>query len=54
MLKKITMLGEHFCFSFFCSVKVLILHQHFNTPEKGGAIRSYYLAKALVDQVEFR
>lgn len=34
---------------FLCSVKVLILHQHFNTPEKGGAIRSYYLAKALVD-----
>jgi glycosyltransferase involved in cell wall biosynthesis len=31
-------------------VKVLILHQHFNTPEKGGAIRSYYLAKALVDR----
>ena len=31
-------------------MKVLILHQHFNTPEKGGAIRSYYLAKALVDQ----
>jgi glycosyltransferase involved in cell wall biosynthesis len=31
-------------------VKVLILHQHFNTPEKGGAIRSYYLAKALMDQ----
>jgi len=30
-------------------VKVLILHQHFNTPEKGGAIRSYYLAKALVE-----
>jgi glycosyltransferase involved in cell wall biosynthesis len=30
-------------------VKVLILHQHFNIPEKGGAIRSYYLAKALVD-----
>ena len=30
-------------------MKVLILHQHFNTPEKGGAIRSYYLAKALVD-----
>ena len=29
-------------------MKVLILHQHFNTPEKGGAIRSYYLAKALV------
>jgi glycosyltransferase involved in cell wall biosynthesis len=30
-------------------VKVLILHQHFNTPEKGGALRSYYLAKALVN-----
>jgi hypothetical protein len=30
-------------------MKVLILHQHFNTPEKGGAQRSYYLAKALVD-----
>jgi len=28
----------------------LILHQHFNTPEKGGAIRSYYLAKALADR----
>ncbi|MCW5910500.1 MAG: glycosyltransferase family 4 protein [Cyclobacteriaceae bacterium] len=28
-------------------MKVLILHQHFNTPEKGGAIRSYYLATAL-------
>jgi len=31
-------------------VKILILHQHFNTPEKGGAIRSYYLAKALVER----
>ena len=28
-------------------MKVLLLHQHFNTPEKGGAIRSYYLATAL-------
>jgi glycosyltransferase involved in cell wall biosynthesis len=35
---------------FLCSVKVLLLHQHFNTPAKGGAIRSYYLAKALVDR----
>jgi glycosyltransferase involved in cell wall biosynthesis len=35
--------------SFICNVKVLILHQHFNTPYSGGAIRSYYLAKALVD-----
>jgi glycosyltransferase involved in cell wall biosynthesis len=31
-------------------VKILILHQHFKTPQKGGAIRSYYLAKALVDK----
>ncbi len=31
-------------------MKILILHQHFNTPERGGAIRSYYLAKSLVDR----
>ncbi|MBT1697264.1 glycosyltransferase family 4 protein [Fulvivirgaceae bacterium PWU4] len=31
-------------------MKVLLLHQHFNTPAEGGAIRSYYLAKALVSQ----
>jgi glycosyltransferase involved in cell wall biosynthesis len=36
--------------SFICRVKVLILHQHFNTPQEGGALRSYYLAKALVGQ----
>jgi glycosyltransferase involved in cell wall biosynthesis len=30
-------------------VKILMLHQHFKTPAVGGAIRSYYLAKALVD-----
>lgn len=30
-------------------MKVLILHQHFKTPHGGGAIRSYYLAKALID-----
>jgi glycosyltransferase involved in cell wall biosynthesis len=30
-------------------VKVLLIHQHFKTPYAGGAIRSYYLAKALVD-----
>jgi glycosyltransferase involved in cell wall biosynthesis len=29
-------------------VKVLILHQHFNTPQEGGALRSYYLTQALV------
>jgi glycosyltransferase involved in cell wall biosynthesis len=32
------------------SVKVLIIHQHFRTPANGGAIRSYYLAKALVER----
>jgi glycosyltransferase involved in cell wall biosynthesis len=31
-------------------VKILILHQYFKTPESGGAIRSYYLAKALVER----
>jgi glycosyltransferase involved in cell wall biosynthesis len=31
-------------------VKVLILHQHFNIPIKGGPLRSYYLAKALSDR----
>lgn len=30
-------------------MNVLILHQHFNTPAQGGAIRSYYLARALAD-----
>ncbi len=35
---------------FLCRVKVLILHQHFNTPQSGGPLRSYYLAKALVDR----
>ncbi|MBX2957575.1 MAG: glycosyltransferase family 4 protein [Cyclobacteriaceae bacterium] len=29
-------------------MKVLILHQFFNTPQSGGALRSYYLAHALV------
>ncbi|RZM24687.1 MAG: hypothetical protein EOO88_22005, partial [Pedobacter sp.] len=30
--------------------KILYLHQYFLTPEQGGAIRSYYLAKALVEK----
>jgi glycosyltransferase involved in cell wall biosynthesis len=30
-------------------VKALILHQHFNTPTTGGALRSYFLARALVE-----
>jgi glycosyltransferase involved in cell wall biosynthesis len=31
-------------------VKVLFLHQHFKTPYGGGAVRSYYLARALSDR----
>jgi glycosyltransferase involved in cell wall biosynthesis len=31
-------------------VNVLILHHHFKSPQRGGALRSYYLAKALVDR----
>jgi glycosyltransferase involved in cell wall biosynthesis len=30
-------------------MKVLYIHQYFRTPEEGGAIRSYYLAKGLVE-----
>ncbi|NJO01130.1 MAG: glycosyltransferase family 4 protein [Bacteroidia bacterium] len=29
-------------------MKVLYIHQYFKTPEEGGSLRSYYLAKALV------
>ena len=29
-------------------MRVLIIHQHFKTPGEGGALRSYYLAEALV------
>jgi len=36
-------------YSFLCTVKVLILHQHFNTPGEGGPLRSFYLAKALLE-----
>lgn len=28
-------------------MKVVIIHQHFNTPEAGGPLRSWYLGKAL-------
>ena len=31
-------------------MKILYIHQYFKTPQEGGAIRSYYLAKGLVDQ----
>ena len=30
-------------------MKILYVHQYFKTPEEGGSIRSYYLAKGLVD-----
>jgi len=30
-------------------MKVLYIHQYFRTPKEGGAIRSYYLAKGLVE-----
>ncbi len=30
-------------------MKVLVLHQYFKTPLTGGALRSYYLARALAD-----
>lgn len=30
-------------------MNILILHQHFNTPQSGGALRSYFLAKAAAD-----
>ena len=41
---------DHERFSFLCIVKILMFHQHFNTPEGGGAIRSYYLAMALIQR----
>jgi glycosyltransferase involved in cell wall biosynthesis len=30
-------------------MRILMLHQHFRLPSEGGGIRTYYLAKALVD-----
>ena len=30
-------------------MRVIYIHQYFQTPEEGGAIRSYHLAKGLVD-----
>lgn len=30
-------------------MKILYIHQYFKTPQEGGAIRSYYLSKGLVD-----
>jgi glycosyltransferase involved in cell wall biosynthesis len=30
-------------------MKILFIHQYFRTPEQGGGIRTYYLAKKLVD-----
>lgn len=30
-------------------MKITYIHQYFNTPETGGSLRSYYLAKAMVN-----
>ncbi len=30
-------------------MRILILHQFFNTPERGGSLRSYYLGRALLE-----
>lgn len=30
-------------------MKIIYIHQYFKTPTEGGAVRSYYLAKGLVD-----
>src|SRR5690554_1406602 len=30
-------------------MRILILHQHFKEPASGGALRSYFLARALVE-----
>jgi len=30
-------------------MKILYLHQYFNTPNEPGGTRSYYLSKALVE-----
>ena len=35
----------HLC----AGLKLLYVHQYFKTPEEGGSIRSYYLAKGLVE-----
>ena len=31
-------------------MRIIYLHQYFKTPEDGGAIRSYYIAKAMIDR----
>lgn len=31
-------------------MKILLFHQHFNTPQSGGALRSYYLATGLAQR----
>jgi glycosyltransferase involved in cell wall biosynthesis len=31
------------------AMKLIYIHQYFRTPEQGGAVRSYHLAKGLVD-----
>lgn len=43
-------MNECLRFFFIWGVKVLVLHQFYNTPQSGGALRSYYLAKALAEK----
>ena len=35
---------------YYLRMKVLYIHQYFKTPQEGGAIRSYYIAKGMVRQ----
>jgi glycosyltransferase involved in cell wall biosynthesis len=41
--------GIYFAYFAWNILKILILHQHYKTPQTGGAIRSWYLAKALAE-----
>ncbi|MFZ2905839.1 MAG: glycosyltransferase family 4 protein [Cyclobacteriaceae bacterium] len=49
-MKRKTMVNDNGLFLFLYGVKILILHQYFNTPETGGALRSFYLASALAER----
>lgn len=42
------MLSLSYNWRFFYDMRVVIIHQYFKTPQEGGAIRSYYLAKGLL------
>ena len=44
-----TLLAHRVDSHLFVGVKIVILHQHFKVPARGGAIRSWYLASAAVE-----